>query len=97
MLLFSTRILVFCVIILIGSLSSFLYALSERRSSSFSYSLFMTIVVLSLAESTMSVSLFRSWRDNRSCLVMFGGGGLALERILVTCGYYLLVLMGVGR
>jgi len=55
----------------------------------------MSIVVLSLAESTMS--LFRSWRDNRSCLVMFGGGGLALERILVTCGYYLLVLMGVGR
>ena len=83
------------MIVLIGSLSSFLYALSERRSSSFSYSLFMTIVVLSLAESTMS--LFRSWRDNRSCLVMFGGGGLALERILVTCGYYLLVLMGVGR
>jgi len=33
----------------------------------------------------MSVSLFRSWKANRSCLMMFGGGGLALERILVTC------------
>jgi len=31
MLLFFTRILVFCAIILLGSLSSFLYALSERR------------------------------------------------------------------
>ena len=31
MLLFSTRILVFCAIVLVGSLSSFLYALSERR------------------------------------------------------------------
>ena len=47
----------------------------------------MTTVVLSslLAGSTMmSVSLFKSWRANRSCLVMFGGGGLALERILFT-------------
>jgi len=40
----------------------------------------------------MSVSLFRFWRANRSYLMMFGGGDLALERILVTCGYYLLVL-----
>ena len=31
MLLLSTRILVFCAIVLVGSLSSFLYALSERR------------------------------------------------------------------
>ena len=31
MLLFSSRILVFCTIVLVGSLSSFLYALSERR------------------------------------------------------------------
>ena len=31
MFVFSTRILVFCAIVLVGSLSSFLYALSERR------------------------------------------------------------------
>jgi len=31
MLLFSTRILVFCAIVLVGSLSSFLYGLSERK------------------------------------------------------------------
>ena len=30
-LLFSIRILMFCAIVLVGSLSSFLYALSERR------------------------------------------------------------------
>jgi len=45
----------------------------------------MTIVVLLLsAGSIMSVSLFRFWRTNRSCLVMFAGG-LALEKILVIC------------
>ena len=38
MLLFSTRILVFCAIILVGSLSSFLYGPKED-SLSFSYSL----------------------------------------------------------
>ena len=31
MLFLSTRILMFCAIVLVGSLSSFLYALSERR------------------------------------------------------------------
>ena len=46
----------------------------------------MTTVVLPLsAGSMMSVFLLRSWRANRSCLVMVGGGGLVLERILVTC------------
>jgi len=56
-----------------------------------------TVLPLSAGSTMISVSLFRSWRANRSCLVMFGEGGLALERILIICGYYLLVLMGVGR
>jgi len=47
----------------------------------------MTTVVLPLSagSTVMSVSLFRSWSANRSCLVMFGGRILALERILATC------------
>ena len=47
----------------------------------------MTTVVLLLSAGSMmmSMSLFRSWRTNRSCLMMFGGEGLTMERILVTC------------
>jgi len=52
----------------------------------------MTSIVLSAESTIMSVSLFRSWRANRSCLMMFGEGGLALERILVT---YLRILLSV--
>jgi len=40
------------------------------------------VLLLSVGSTMMSV---RFWRVNRSCLVMFGGGGLALERILITC------------
>jgi len=99
MLLFSTRILIFCAIVLVGSLSSFLYACPrEDFFLPFSYSLmFITTVVLPLsAGSTMMfVSLFRSWGANHSCLVIwFDGKGLTLEKILVP---YLLILMGVGR
>ena len=85
--LFST--LVFCAIVLVGSLLSFLYTLSERKFFIFflSSNVFMTIAVLPLSAGSMmmSVSLFRSWKANCSCLVMFGEGDLALERILVTC------------
>jgi len=42
----------------------------------------MTTVVLSLSAGSTMMSVFRFWRINRSCLVMFGGG-LALERILI--------------
>ena len=64
MLFFSTRILVFCAIVLDGSLSSFLYALSERRFFTFflyySDVFMITVVLLLLVENTMmSVSLFR--------------------------------------
>jgi len=57
----------------------------------------MTTVVLPLSAGSimMSVSLFRSWKASRSCLVMFRRN-LALERIPV-CGYYLLVLMEIDR
>jgi len=44
----------------------------------------MIIVVLLLSVGSTMMSV-RSWRVNRSCLVMFDGGDLALERILVTC------------
>ena len=47
----------------------------------------MTTVVLRLSAGStmMSVFLLRSWRTNRSCLVMLSGESLALEKILVTC------------
>jgi len=59
----------------------------------------MTSVVLPLSTgSTIYVSLFKFWRANRFCLVMFSGESLALERITVPiCGCYVLVLMGGGR
>jgi len=49
--------------------------------------MFMTTVVLSLSAGSMiiSVTLFRSWRACRSCLVMFDDSGLALRRIVVIC------------
>jgi len=49
-----------------------------------------TVLSLSVGNTMMSVSLFRSWRANRSCLVMFDGGDLALERILITSGLRIL-------
>ena len=66
---------------------------------SFSYlsDVFMTTVVLLVAGSTMmSMSLFRFWRANCFCLVMFGGKGLTLERLPV-CEYCLLILMRVDK
>jgi len=46
----------------------------------------LTTVVLPLSAGSMiiSVSLLRSCRASRSCLVMFDGGSLALRRILAT-------------
>jgi len=43
----------------------------------------MTTVALPLSAGStiISVSLFKSWRACRSCLVMFGVGSLALRRI----------------
>ena len=69
----------------------------REGSLSFSYSdMFMTTVVLPLSAGStiMSVSLFRSWRVNRSCSNVWWGdkGGLVLEKILIICGYYLWIL-----
>jgi len=78
MLLFSIRILVSCAIVAVGSLLSLVYVLFTSR---------VTTVVLPLSAGSMiiSVSLLRSCRASRSCLVMFDGGGLALRRMLATC------------
>jgi len=47
---------------------------------------FMTVVLpLSAGSTIIFVSLFRSWRACRSCLVIFDDGGLALRRITAIC------------
>ena len=56
-----------------------------------------TVLSLSVGNTMMSVSLFRSWRANRSCLVMFDGGDLALERILITSGLIMSVYSDESR
>lgn len=81
----------FYAIVLVESMSNFLYCQNfcfvREKVLIWCSNVFTTTVVLPLSAGStmMSVFLFRSWRGNRSCLVMFGGGGLALERILVIC------------
>jgi len=87
-LLFSIRVLVFlrdCVCWIF--IKSCVCLVQKESLHLFSVvDVFMTVMLpLSAGSTIIFVSLFRSWRACRSCLVMFDDGGLALRRITAIC------------
>jgi len=92
MLLFSIRVLVFCAIVFVGSLSSLVCMQWRLLVQKESLHLFFVVwrvhnycSVTFVGSTIISVSLFRPWRACRSYLVIFDDGGLALRRITAIC------------